>query len=101
MTVLSDLAVEAETRTEGYAAASNACAEAESDYHRAYYTALAKSNESSVAGREREAEAACVDEKVALIHAQAGEKIAKQSVTTCLARLSAAQSYVKFVRDQT
>lgn len=101
MSVLSDLAVLAEERTQEYAEACNAHAAAEAKYLRAYHTGYAKSDASSIAGKERDADAAALEEKVALTYAEAAEKRCKQAVTTTLARLSAAQSYHKFVREQT
>lgn len=101
MTVLSDLAVLAEERTQDYAEACNASADAEAAYLRCYFTAIAESVESTNAARERFAEGECVEEKVALVFAQAAERRCKQSVTTTLARLSAAQSYFRMVEKQT
>lgn len=101
MSVLSDLAVLAEERTQDYAEACNAAADAEAAYLRCYYTAVAESEEATNAGRERYAEGRCVEEKVALVFAQAAEKRCKQAVVTTLARLSAAQSYFRMVEKQT
>lgn len=101
MSVLSELAVLAESRTDEYAAACDAAAEAEAAYLRAYHTAIAQSDPSlSNAARERAAEADAIEEKVALVFAQAAERRCKQAVTTALARLSAAQSFYRFQRDQ-
>lgn len=101
MTVLSDLAVQAEERTQDYAEACNRAAEAEAAYLRCYYAAVVESVEPSVAGRERYAEGRSVEEKVALVFAQAAEKRCKQAVVSTLARLSAAQSYFRMVEKQT
>lgn len=101
MSVLSDLAVLSEERTQDYADACNASAEAEAAYLRCYFTAVAESEETTNAGRERYAEGRCVEEKVALVFAQAAERRTKQAVTTTLARLSAAQSYFRMVEKQT
>lgn len=101
MSVLSDLAVLAEERTQEYADACNSAAEAEAAYLRCFFTAVAESEESSVAARERYAEGRCIDEKVASVFAQAAERRCKQAVTTTLARLSAAQSYYRMVERQT
>ena len=46
-------------------------------------------------------EGASIEQKVAWVHAQAAERVAKQAVTTVLARLSAAQSYYRMVERQT
>jgi hypothetical protein len=102
MSVLSDLAVLAEERTDEYAQALNDCAHAEAAYLRAYFIAIAESDPSlSNAARERFAESVCVDEKIAWVHAQAAERRCKQAVVTTLARLSAAQSYYRMVEKQT
>jgi hypothetical protein len=102
LSVLSDLAVLAEERTDAFAEASDAAADAEASYLRCFFSEVAKADPTmSNAARERLAEAACVEEKVAWVHAQAAEKVAKQSVVTVLARLSAAQSHFKFQREQT
>lgn len=101
MSVLSDLAVLAEERTDEYAAALDAVAEAEAGYLRCYFTAVAESDETTNAARERYAESCCVEEKVAWVYAQAAEKRCKQAVATCLARLSAAQSHYRVIERQT
>lgn len=99
--VLSELAVASESATEEYANACDAVAVAEADYLRAYYRALAQSEETSVAAREREAEGQAVEEKIALRFAEQAEKRCKAKVTTLLARLSAAQSWARMTERQT
>lgn len=101
MSVLSDLAVLAEERTDEYATALDECAEAEAAYLRCYFSAILESEETTNAARERYAESRCVEEKIAHIRAQAAEKRCKQAVVTVLARLSAAQSYFRQVERQT
>ena len=101
MSVLSELAVLAETRTQEYADAANASADCEADYWRCLFKAESGCEETSVAARERYAQGCCVDEKVAWVRAEKAEKVAKQSVATTLARLSAAQSYYRLVERQT
>ncbi len=98
--VLSELAVAAEAATEDFANACDAVAVAEAAYMRAYYSALARSEETTNAGRERSAEAAAVEEKIALRFAEQAEKRCKAKVTTLLARLSAAQSWARMTERQ-
>ena len=100
--VLSQLSVLAEELTDAYTEACTRVANAEADYRRAWDMAYIETDPSlSNAARERVADQVSRDEYLAFKAAEWSEKSALQAVKTTLARLSAAQSHQRFVRDQT
>jgi hypothetical protein len=100
VTVLSELAVALESATEDYARACDEAAAAENAYLREFHLALAKSDAPATV-RVKQAEGAAVDERCVWNAKAAVEKACRARVESLRARLSAAQSHQRFVRDQT
>jgi hypothetical protein len=103
MSVLSDLAQLLEKVTDQYAEACDHAAEAESKAELAELTAFAKLRDDgqAVAAAEKLARLAAVEERAFARIAAASERTMLRKVKTVEARLNAAQSHTRFIREQT
>lgn len=103
MGVLSDLSTLLEAVTEEYGEACDAAASAESLAERAELTAFARLRDDGVAvtAAEKLARLAALDERAAARVAAAAERVMLRRVKTVEARLNAAQSHTRFIREQT
>jgi len=103
-TQLSQLATQLEVITDEYAEAEHNAAVAQNAFDKAYaiaYATAVADGAKSVAAAEREAFHATLDEKATLGLADSAVKVCDKRWKAVDKRLSAAQSYYRFVRDQT
>ena len=101
---LSELATDLEAKTELYTNAEYKYALAQNAFDKAYaiaYTTAVANGRTSVAAAEREADQQTIDQKATLRLAEAAVKGCDRKWKSIDKRLSAAQSYYRFVRDQT
>lgn len=96
MAGVQELMTAVEDAYAAYAAARMAHANAKADYERARLLHLTRSQEKSQAGKAAEAESLAIDEKVALLRAEARSEITSTHVKVLLGELVAAQSVQKF-----
>lgn len=93
---VTDLMSDLDTAYDDFAKAREKHANAKADYERVRLTAIAKSSEKSQAGKAAEADHLALDEKLALIRAEAMSEITQTHVRVLLGELVAAQSVQKF-----
>lgn len=103
MSVLSDLAQLLEQVTDEYAEVCDRAAAAENAAERAELTAFAKLRDDgqAVAAAEKLARHEALDERASARIAAASERTMLRKVKTVEARLNAAQSHTRFIREQT
>lgn len=104
MSLLSDLAVLLEDVTEQYAEACDAAASAENEAERVELTAFArlrKDEGHAVAAAEKLCRYEALEERAAYRIAAAHERTMLRKVKTVEARLNAAQSHTRFIREAT
>ena len=103
MSVLRNLAHEIEAAHEAYRDALDTEAEATAEYLRAFHRAFATavSDRVAVTARRDLSNNQAVDELVSVEFASAAVKSCRSKVDEVSARLSAAQSYVRFERENT
>ena len=101
---LAQLADNLEKQTEAYTNAEYRYALAQNAFDKAYaiaYTTAVANGRTSVAAAEREADQETLSQKATLRLAEAAVKSHDRHWKAIDKRLSAAQSYYRFVRDQT
>jgi len=96
MATVPELMSALEKAYDEYADARMGAATAKANYERARLGAFARSQEKSQSGRQSEAEVVAIEEKVALLRAEAMAEITKTHVQVLLGELVAAQSVQKF-----
>lgn len=103
MGVLSDLSLLLEQVTDEYAEACDAAAKAENAAERAELRAFAQLRDGgqAVAAAEKLARLEALDERASARVAAAAERTMLRKVKSVEARLNAAQSHTRFIREQT
>lgn len=96
MASVPELMAACEQAYEDFAKARTRAAEAKANYERARLGALVRSQETSQAARDRDADVQSVDEKCALLDAEALQDVHQTHVRVLLGLLVAAQSMQKF-----
>jgi hypothetical protein len=100
MRSVPEYAAEAEEADDAYSLLVAEAAEARADYEEARETSKLMSKQTSVSGRNEEADAAAIKERRLFLIAEAREKAARTHVQVVLGLLVAAQSHQKHAGKQ-